>query len=539
MGCLFQTSGGGSVFWGDAVADLASLPAAGNTTGTIRQTLDTTYLYRWDGAAWDLYYDGTGGGGFTNPMTTNGDLITQTAGVPARIGIGANGTVLSSNGTAASWQVVSGTGDVVGPASSTDNAVARFDLATGKLLHNSVVLIDDVGVVTGITSLTVDNINIDGNTIISTNANGNVVIDPNGTGFLASEAQIRLPEIATPTTPASGYGMLYFKTDGIAYSLNDAGTETALSGGGGSGDVVGPASSTDNAVARFDLATGKLIQNSVVLIDDVGVVTGITQLNVDNLRLDGNVLSTTNTNGDLTLTPNGTGTVIVSTDLDVDNININANTISSLDTNGNILLDPNGTGFVSVESAERLAEVTAPGTPASGYGYTYFKSDGAMYGKNDSGVEYPLGEQIAFLSDVKTANTDGGTLTLATWNTRTLNTISDAYSIASLSSNQFTLVAGNYMIEADAPAYQVQRHKIRLQNITDGTTDSVGTSELSATTNPSQTRSRIQVRLTLSTSKTFEIQHNCQSTVASLGAGVASNLSVSEVYCMVKITKIP
>lgn len=32
-------------------------------------------------------------------------------------------------------------------------------------------------------------------------------------------------------------------------------------GGGGSGDVVGPASATDNAVVRFDLTTGKLVQN--------------------------------------------------------------------------------------------------------------------------------------------------------------------------------------------------------------------------------------------------------------------------------------
>jgi len=36
----------------------------------------------------------------------------------------------------------------------------------------------------------------------------------------------------------------------------------AASGGGGSGDVVGPASSTDNAFARFDGTTGKLLQNS-------------------------------------------------------------------------------------------------------------------------------------------------------------------------------------------------------------------------------------------------------------------------------------
>lgn len=43
----------------------------------------------------------------------------------------------------------------------------------------------------------------------------------------------------------------------------------------GSGDVVGPASATDNAVARFDLTTGKLIQNSAVIIaDTTGAITG-------------------------------------------------------------------------------------------------------------------------------------------------------------------------------------------------------------------------------------------------------------------------
>ena len=44
-------------------------------------------------------------------------------------------------------------------------------------------------------------------------------------------------------------------------------------GGGGSGDVSGPASSTDNAVARFDSTTGKIIQNSGVVINDSGEVT--------------------------------------------------------------------------------------------------------------------------------------------------------------------------------------------------------------------------------------------------------------------------
>lgn len=47
-------------------------------------------------------------------------------------------------------------------------------------------------------------------------------------------------------------------------------------GAGGTGDVVGPASATENAVARFDGTTGKLIKNSLVLIDDAGNVSGIT-----------------------------------------------------------------------------------------------------------------------------------------------------------------------------------------------------------------------------------------------------------------------
>ena len=46
-----------------------------------------------------------------------------------------------------------------------------------------------------------------------------------------------------------------------------------------SGNVDGPSSATDNAVARFDGTTGKLIQNSPVTIDDSGNVSGVVQIN--------------------------------------------------------------------------------------------------------------------------------------------------------------------------------------------------------------------------------------------------------------------
>ena len=51
----------------------------------------------------------------------------------------------------------------------------------------------------------------------------------------------------------------------------------------GTGDVDGPASSTDNAVARFDGTTGKLIQNSVVTIGDTGNMAGVGTLAVTDL----------------------------------------------------------------------------------------------------------------------------------------------------------------------------------------------------------------------------------------------------------------
>lgn len=55
----------------------------------------------------------------------------------------------------------------------------------------------------------------------------------------------------------------------------------AASGGGGSGDVVGPASATDNALVRFDSTTGKLIQNSVVTVaDTTGNMAGVGTLSV-------------------------------------------------------------------------------------------------------------------------------------------------------------------------------------------------------------------------------------------------------------------
>lgn len=47
---------------------------------------------------------------------------------------------------------------------------------------------------------------------------------------------------------------------------------------GASGFVVGPALATDNAIARYNGITGKLIQNSLIIIDDTGYMSGLVGL---------------------------------------------------------------------------------------------------------------------------------------------------------------------------------------------------------------------------------------------------------------------
>ena len=104
----------------------------------------------------------------------------------------------------------------------------------------------------------------------------------------------------------------------------------------------------------------------------IGTNSAVTELQVDNINVNGNAITSTDTNGNIALTPAGTGEVDISkvdidggaidavtigtnsavTELQVDNINVNGNAITSTDTNGNIALTPNGTGEVDISKVD-------------------------------------------------------------------------------------------------------------------------------------------------------------------------------------------
>ncbi len=70
------------------MANLGALPTTGNTTGDIRQALDTGVPYRWNGTAWVVWISGTSvaWGAITGTLSDQTDLQTV---LNAKMGSGA------------------------------------------------------------------------------------------------------------------------------------------------------------------------------------------------------------------------------------------------------------------------------------------------------------------------------------------------------------------------------------------------------------------------------------------------------------------
>lgn len=99
----------------------------------------------------------------------------------------------------------------------------------------------------------------------------------------------------------------------------------------------------------LDHENGVLTPNSAIITDSNSKVN---QLNVDNLRLDANTLSITQTNGDLRLAANGTGKIRFDSDLVLDTSDVD--TIGSSRVDGNIFIAPGGTGYVQFSSQNAI-----------------------------------------------------------------------------------------------------------------------------------------------------------------------------------------
>ena len=145
----------------------------------------------------------------------------------------------------------------------------------------------------------------------------------------------------------------------------------------------------------------------------------------------------------------------------------------------------------------------------------------------------------AIVAEVRSGTSDAGTLTANTWMTRAINTeIADPDGIVSISSNQFTLQAGTYLIEWQAPAWRCDRHTTRLYDVTNSAARGNATLEFSQDSGSyTMSSSRGFARVTISGATVYKLETKGNVTKSGDGLGIDPNNIASCIYAMAKIYK--
>lgn len=206
---------------GGGVKNITFQNAAALTSGTITAN-----------SIVDVMYDGTQFLLMNDPFST-GKYAPQTTGT----------AILKGNGSGGFSSATAGT-DYVAPggALGTPSSGTLTNCTFPTLNQNT------TGTAAGLSATLV--VGSGGTGVTTTPTNGQLLIG-NGTNYTVANLTVSPPLSITNTA------------GGIALSA----------AGLGVGDVVGPASATDNAIARFDSTTGKIIQNSSATVTDAGFLT--------------------------------------------------------------------------------------------------------------------------------------------------------------------------------------------------------------------------------------------------------------------------
>ena len=194
---------------------------------------------------------------------------------------------------------------------TVDNDLSNYDNSTSGFITSAAVptnnnqLTNGAGYITASSTDTLTNKTITA-PVISTISNTGTLTLPTSTGTIALTSDI--PTNNNQLTNGAGFITDYTVTQGdvTAHQAALSIATTQLTG------------TITNAQLAGSIANAKLTNSSVTIGSDAialgGTQTdlnGLTSVDVDNITIDANTISTTNSNGNLALAPNGTGSVTV------------------------------------------------------------------------------------------------------------------------------------------------------------------------------------------------------------------------------------
>jgi hypothetical protein len=234
---------------------------------------------------------------------------------------------------------------------------------------------------------------INADTIVS-NSNGNITINPGGTGTIEAEANTNVTGTLTSSgalTVSSGGANITgtLVTDDVTTQGNQTVTGNTTVSGSVFTDTISSYASNQNLAIS---ASGTGVVDVTSAMTTIGqTVTGTVsitgQLNADNLRIDGNTISSTS--GGITLDAGGqniqSNSTIVAGEINttlLEATTVRTDKLQNDISNGDIQIDTQGTGVVDFRTATQTTVGAAGGAdalPATPTGYLEVKISGTAY----------------------------------------------------------------------------------------------------------------------------------------------------------------
>jgi hypothetical protein len=278
---------------------------------------------------------------FTNASFTNASFTNASFGGASINNIFMDNSTISTVNTNSDLFIKpNGIGRVIIPIELNVDTINESTGNNGVVIEQ--IILRDNCIIGG--QLDIDNIRINGNTINTININGNIELNPNGVGKIILKKDTEIGKLlldpdqssATITTKSGSNSNLILTTNGI-------------------GDVQFPKNIRVDEINELTFANGVLVEG-VKLSSNVASAS---RINGGNIGMWNNEIISANTGGDINLSPNGIGFVVINNKLKFGSTSPGLNKLVVIDnlTDALSIEDASGASYLSIRSSSLIKSV--------------------------------------------------------------------------------------------------------------------------------------------------------------------------------------